>query len=287
MATSLASAETGDTTDDAAAGLQSTFDERGALLGKQEFEDALPVGAFSGREIYERYYENRFHSAVQYQKVISTDPGGNRQTTKFWVRWKDYRDPQGNAVDGLISRTLVKFSEPFDLRSTGFLIVVKDDYSQDQWLYQPSTRRVRRVDMVQATVGGSDLTFNDLGFLNLDDATYKRLEDQQIGDTPVYVVEAIAKPHVLSTYKKTLAFIEQEHYVPLKIRYWSTANVEIREMTASPEALKEFYGVWVVTNAMMVNLLEGTSSEVFIEDLDPNAEIADELFSTFRLTLSY
>ena len=270
-----------------AVGSQSAFDEEGALLGKQEFEDALPVGEFSGRQIYEQYYENRFHSAIQYQRVISTDPGGDRQTTRFWVRWKDYRDPEGNVVDRVISRTLIKFSEPFDLRSTGFLIVVNKDYSQDQWLYQPSARRVRRVDLVQATVGGSDLTFNDLGFLNLDDATYERLEDQEISGTPVYVVEAIAKPHVLSTYKKTLAFIDQEHYVPLRIRYWNTANVEIREMTASPDALKEFQGVWVVTSAMMVNLLEGTSSEVFIEDLDPNAEIADELFSTVRLTLSY
>ena len=95
------------------------------------------------------------------------------------------------------------------------------------------------------------------------------------------------KPKVVSKYKKTLAYLEQEHYVPLKARYWDRANVEIRNMRAEPDSVKEFNGVWVATAQTMVNIQEGTSSEMFVEDLDPNVELAEELFSTFRLTLDY
>ena len=55
LAIPLAAAETPEPADDLAVGSQSAFDKAGALLGKQEFEDALPVGEFSGRDIYERY----------------------------------------------------------------------------------------------------------------------------------------------------------------------------------------------------------------------------------------
>ena len=45
----------------------------------QEVEDALPEGgSITGREIFERFLDNRLHSAVQYQTVISRDPGRER-----------------------------------------------------------------------------------------------------------------------------------------------------------------------------------------------------------------
>ncbi len=257
------------------------------VLTQEEFEDAVPVGQLSVRDIRAKYLDNRLHSAIQHQRVISTDPGGSVQTSRFWVRVKDYRDTENKPVDGVVAKTLIKFSAPFDLRRTGYLIVVKDDYTRDQWVYQPSARRVRRVNSAQSSIGGSDFSFDDLGFQNVDDADYERFPDEEVDGIPVYVVEATAKPKVVSKYKKTLAYLEQEHYVPLKARYWDRANVEVRNMRAEPDSVKEFDGVWVATAQTMVNIQEGTSSEMFVEDLDPNVELAEELFSTFRLTLDY
>ena len=256
-------------------------------LTREEFEDVAPVGELSGRDIYERYLDNRIHSAVQHQRVISTDPGGSTQTTRFWIRWKDFRNSDGKPVDGVVNKTLIKFSEPFDMRHTGYLIIVADDYSRQQWVYQPSSRRIRRVNVTDANVGGSDLSFNDLGFSDIDDADYERLPDEEVGGIAVYVVEATAKAQVMSRYRRTLAYLDQEHYVPLKTRYWDRANVEIRKMNAEPDSLKEFNGIWVATNALMTNLQQNTSSQIFIEDLDPNVDMAEQLFSTFRLSLNY
>ena len=271
--------------DDVVPGVPIEAENELTVLTRDEFEDVAPLGQLSGRDIYERYLDNRIHSAIQYQRVISTDPGGSTQTTRFWIRWKDFRDSEGQPVDGVINKTLIKFREPFDLRNTGYLIVVNDDYSRDQWVYQPSARKLRRVNVTDANVGGSDLSFSDFGFSNIEDADYERLADEEIGGIPVYVVEANAKPQVISRYRRTLAYLDQEHYVPLKTRYWDRANVEIRQMNAEPDSLKEFNGIWVATNSLMTNLQQNTSSQVFVEDLDPNVEIADHLFSTFQLTL--
>ena len=96
------------------------------LPDRREAEDALPEGgSLSGKEIFERFLDNRLHSAVQYQTVFSRDPGGNEQRLRFWVRWKDYRDTEQNAVDGVLAKTLVKFEAPDDMRQTGFLMVMR------------------------------------------------------------------------------------------------------------------------------------------------------------------
>jgi hypothetical protein len=269
------------------AAAREATDGAASVPSREEFEDLAPVGELSGREIYQRLLENQVRSAVQHLRVISTDPGGSRQTTRFWLRWKDFRDAEGKAVDGVVSKALIKYSEPFDLRNTGQLIITNEDYSRDQWVYQPSSRSIRRVNSEHAGVGGSDLSFDDLGFGRVEDADYTRLDDEEIDGTPVYVVDAVVKPYVSSRFRKTRTYFEQEHYVPLRIRDWDRAGVEVRRMTADPDKLREFNGIWVPTEVLVVDVLEGTSSEILIEDLDPNVEIADSFFSKFRLTLSY
>ena len=133
------------------------------LPDRKEVEDALPEGgSLTGREIFDRFLDNRLHSAVQYQTVISRDPGGNAQTSRFWVRWKDYRDKNHKAVNGVIAKTLVKFQDPEDMRQTGYLMIVNSDRSNDQWVYSPTTGKVRRVQLRGVGIMGTDYTFDDI-----------------------------------------------------------------------------------------------------------------------------
>jgi hypothetical protein len=205
----------------------------------EEIEDAIPEGeSLTGKEIYERFLENKLHSAVQHQKVVSTDPGGSTQTTRFWVRWKDYREEDdGEGPEGVLAKTLVKFSDPFDMRNTGFLMIMREDRASDQWIYSPSTRKIRRVKLRQTSVMGTDYTFADIAYENIEDADYRRLADEEIDDLEVYVVEAVTKPFVDSQYNRTMVYLDQEHYVPLRARYWDQSDVEIKEMRAPASSL--------------------------------------------------
>lgn len=252
----------------------------------EEIEDAIPEGgSLTGREIYERFLENKMHTAVQWQTVISRDPSGDEQSSTFWVRWKDYRDLPDSEDENVLAKTLVKFQKPHDMRHTGYLMIMRKDRGSDQFVYRPSSRKVRRVKLRGVTVMGSDFTFDDIAFQNIEDADYTRLPDEEIDGVPVYVVEARMKPFVSFRYVRAIAYIEKEHYVPLRVRYFDENDVEFKEMRAEPDSLKEFDGVWVATNATMHDLRQGTSSQLLIEKLDPNPELAEQLFSTFRLRL--
>jgi hypothetical protein len=256
------------------------------LPTEEEIEEAIPEGeSLTGREIFDRFLDNKLHSAVQYQTVISSDPGGNDQTTRFWVRWKDYREENGDGPEGVVAKTFVKFMDPFDMRNIGYLMVMREDRDSDQFVYSPSTRRIRRVKLREVSVMGTDYTFDDIAYQNIEDAEYRRLPDEEIEGVPVYVVEATLKPFVDSHYHRTAVYLEKEHYVPLRSRYWDHAGVELKEMRASPRSIREFGGIWVATRSTMHNLQEGTRSTLIIERLDPNPALDDHLFSVFRLEL--
>jgi hypothetical protein len=257
-----------------------------ALPEQKEVEDALPEGgSLTGRQIFDRFLENRLHSAVQYQTVISRDPGGNEQRSRFWVRWKDYRDKDKKAVDGVLAKTLVKFEEPEDMRQTGFLMVVNENRTNDQFVWTPSTGRVRRVQLHGVGVMGTDYTFDDIAWKNVEDADYKRLPDEQLDGVPVYVVEVTAKPFVDSTYKTARSWIEKQHYVPLRTIYRDGNGVDLREMQAPASSLHDFAGTWIATESTMQNLKEKTSTTILVDKLDANVALFDHHFSTLQLTL--
>jgi len=256
------------------------------LPDREEAEEALPEGgSMTGREIFERFLDNRLHSAVQYQTVFSRDPGGSEQRLRFWVRWKDYRDKDNKAVDGVLAKTLVKFEAPDDMRQTGFLMVVNENRSNDQFVWTPSSGRVRRVDLRGVGVMGTDYTFDDISWKSVEDADYKRLADEEIDGTPVYVVEVTMKPFVQSQYSTMRAWIEQEHFIPLRGLYRDENGVEIREMRAPAAGIREFNGTWVASESTMFNLKEKTSTRIVVDKLDANVALADRHFSTLQLTL--
>ena len=256
------------------------------LPARDEIETALPQGgSLTGRAIFDRFLDNRLHSAVQWQTVISRDPGGNEQRSRFWVRWKDYRDENKKAVQGVLAKTLVKFSAPEDMRQTGFLMVVNDDRSNDQFVWTPSSGRVRRVRLSGVGIMGTDYTFDDIGWKSIEDAEYQRLPDEQIQGLDAFVLEVTMKPFVDSEYHTMRTWIEREHYVPLRTIYRDANGVEMREMVAEADTLQNFDGVWIASRSTMYNLKEKTSTTVYVEALDPDVNLADQAFSTFQLSL--
>jgi hypothetical protein len=256
------------------------------ILSPEEIDDAVPEGhALTGKQIYEKYQDTRLVSGIQFQKVVSTDPGGSEQTSRFWVRWKDFRDEDNKPVDGVIAKTVVHFLDPYDMRHTGVLMVANSGRDPDQFVYQPSTRKVRRVKLDGVGVGGTDFQYSDIAFNNLEAAEYVRQPDEEFQGRPVFVVEATLKPFINAEYRTTVAYFEQEHYIPLHIIYRDESGQMVREMTADASSIKQFGEAWVATESLMVNQKEDTSTRVYIEKLEPNVELADQLFSVFRLHL--
>jgi hypothetical protein len=254
------------------------------LPSPAEFEDALPRGgSLTGREIYDRFLDNKFRRSFQKLRVISRDPGGSEQSTSFSLSLEDARDEQRRARDGVKARILIEVSEPFDLRHTQYLIIAKDPGPDDEFLYQPSARRARRVGIKQLPLMGTDYSFDDIAYHDIEDASYVRLPDEAIGDTPVYVIEASIKDTLNAEFHRTVSYLEQEHYVPLRIRYWDAYGVEIKELTADASTIRAFGDTWVATPYTMRNLRQRTTSVLHIDHFDSEPSFAANLFSVARM----
>lgn len=250
-----------------------------------EVEDALPEGgSLTGRQIYERFLDNKFRQSFQELRVYSRDPGGNAQLTRFAISVQDERDDNDEPTNGVNARMLIEVSDPFDMRHTAYLMIAKEPGPDDEFVYQPSQRRVKRVDLKNQSLLGTDYTFNDIAFQNIEDADYKRLPDEVIDGTVVYVVEANVKETIDVEYHRTITYLEKEHYIPLRTRYWDDFGVEVKEMTAPYAKIRPFGKVWIGTESTMKDLRQQTSSTLIVDSLDTDPEFHRKTFSLTQLT---
>jgi hypothetical protein len=246
--------------------------------------DTLPADAkLSGRDIYQCVLDNRFDAYVQHSKLLSGDRGGSAQESRLRMTWSSFRDPGGEPGDGVLSKTLVKYVDPFDLRFSGYLIINNHARSNDQFVYLAASRRIRRVNLRREAVFGTDFTFEDLVPREIEDGNYRRLPDQVVEETTTYVVEIVPREYADSDYSRFVIHVDKGTCVPLLTRYWDERGLLVKELTAPPSDVKEMDGVHWPSSLTMRNVQLDTFTTLTVQDLEANPKLDRKTFDLRRL----
>lgn len=243
----------------------------------------LPDPALDGRAIYARVLSNRFESFTQDSSMASGDRAGRIQETRLRMHFKDFRDAEELPSRGVLSKTLVKYTYPFDLRYAGYLVIQNRGRANDQFVYLPTRRQTVRVNLRGEAVFGTDFSFEDVIPRELGDATYGRLPDDVIGDRGVYVVDARPTERLDSEYSKFRFYVDPESFVPLRTRYWDLAGVEIKELVIAPEDVHAIGGIYVPMKLTMRQLLLESYTTLQVTNLVPNPALPTGTFEVRRL----
>jgi hypothetical protein len=254
----------------------------GLLAPALALADAGPAG-LSGEEIYARVVANRFRSFTEESRLVSADRSGREQETRLRLHWKDFRGGDGEPTAGILSKAVVRYTHPTDIRHAGYLVQANAGRANDQFVYYPSKRRVVRVSLRNEALHGTDFSFEDVVPRELEDATYRRQADAEYGGIPVFVVELVPREKAGSGYSKVWVYVDQQRYVPLRTRYWDAAGVEIKELAADPATLRAFDGIWIPMAATMRHLLLETSTRLVVTHFVPNPPLGESVFDLSRL----
>ncbi|MBM4334695.1 MAG: outer membrane lipoprotein-sorting protein [Deltaproteobacteria bacterium] len=247
----------------------------------QAQDDALPNGAGpSGREIYQRVIDNKLETAYFEHRMSSTDPGGSVQNLAFWSRFKDLRAPGSAPKGAVISKTVMKFTDPYDKRDTAYLFIERKGTEDEGFHYSRKRERVTRIAPAKESIFGSDFSLDDLAVVShIDDATYQRLPDEELQGVSVWVVDVSHKPETDPAYARSLLYVDKVYNVPLRTRHWDDAGVEVKQLEIPRGRIESYSGVWIPRESTMYDLSEKTQSVLTIERVVDNPVISDAIFS--------
>ena len=165
-------------------------------------------------------------------------------------------------VDGDGDKSLSVFNSPKDIKGTAFLSYTHALTPDDQWLYLPALKRVKRIASANKSgpFVGSEFAYEDLTSQEIEKYSYKWLRDDEFDDRPVFVIEAYPA-YENSGYVRQIIWLDKEMYQPLQIEFFDRKNAELKTLTSSD--YEQYLGrYWRPGRMHMINHQTGKSTEL-------------------------
>ncbi|MEN8131644.1 MAG: outer membrane lipoprotein-sorting protein [Pseudomonadota bacterium] len=169
-------------------------------------------------------------------------------------------------VNGDGDKGLTIFDKPADVKGTAYLSyshVIKPD---DQWLYLPALKRVKRIASANKSgpFMGSQFAYEDLASFEVGKYRYKYLRDEKLDGHETYMVENHPN-YKNSGYTRQIVWIDKQRYIPLKIEYYDRKNDLLK--TLKFKNYEQYLGkYWRAHEQVMENQQNGKTTILTLSD---------------------
>ena len=214
-------------------------------------------------------------------EMVLKDRGGRESRRVFRSLSLERTDP------GLGDMGVIVFEKPRDIRGTALLthanIEPEDD---DQWLYLPAVKRVKRISSSNRTgkFVSSEFSYEDLGSQEVADYTYKWLRDEPCPTNrslTCFVVESVPQNRK-SGYSRRVGWIDQAEYRLHFIEFYNRRGD--LEKTLTFVGYKKYLGKhWRPARMEMVNAQTGKATDLIWRNYKFRTGLGESDFTSSRL----
>ncbi|MFO1431945.1 MAG: outer membrane lipoprotein-sorting protein [Candidatus Competibacteraceae bacterium] len=162
-------------------------------------------------------------------------------------------------------RSIVTFEWPADVRDTRLLTWTHRQNSDDQWLYMPSIKRVKRIssNTKSGSFMGSEFAYEDMGSQEVEKYSYKYLREEALGNRPTWVIERYPVDEN-SGYSKQIVWYDKQYMNPLRVEYFDRKGELLK--TATFDNYNNFEQWWRAGRIRMENIQTGKASVMTWKD---------------------
>jgi outer membrane lipoprotein-sorting protein len=159
-------------------------------------------------------------------------------------------------------KSLSVFDNPADVKGTAFLSFTHKAGPDDQWLYLPAVKRVKRISSANKSGSfmGSEFAYEDIASQEVEKYAYQWLRDEPCEGQPCFVIER--KPlDPRSGYQQQVVWMDQGEYRIQKIDFYDRKNDLLKTVTF--HGYRQYLGrYWRADEMFMVNHQTGKSTRL-------------------------
>ncbi|HFD11921.1 MAG TPA: outer membrane lipoprotein-sorting protein [Crenotrichaceae bacterium] len=188
-------------------------------------------------------------------------------------------------------RTIIIYRSPKNVKDTGFLTFdyadpEKDD---DQWLYLPAMRKVRRISASDRGdyFLGTDFSYEDIKLetrVSIKDYTRKTIGEDVVNDHHCLLVEMIPVNETVAKelgYGKAETCVDDSIWIVRRSRIWDVQGNPLK--TTINSDIRQVQGIWTVHRMQVENHKTGHQTVFTFRNVDYQAVIDDNVFTKQRL----
>ena len=211
-------------------------------------------------------------------RMILRSAGGSSSERQFTTQAVEGEDDEG--------RGMLIFTYPPDIAKTALLTIANKGADDDQWLYLPALKRVKRISAGGKTGSfvGSEFSFEDLSAPSVEDFVHVWL-----GEAPCPGQEALTCNVVErrpldedSGYARILVWQDKDEYRSHYTEFYDRRNALLKVLVSSEYQLYKGR-FWRASRLVMTNVVNGRSTEMIWESFDFDTPMAVDDFTTRAL----
>ena len=179
-------------------------------------------------------------------------------------------------------KTLTIFDQPRDVKGTALLTYSHGLEPDEQWLFLPALKRVKRISSKNKSgpFMGSEFAFEDLTSFEVEKYTYKYLRDEACPTDiklTCFVVESYPVDEN-SGYSRQVAWIDQTEYRTHFVEFYDRKKSLLKTLTATDfKKYKKKY--WRALSSLMDNQQSGKSTLLKVEQIKFRTGLKENDFS--------
>jgi hypothetical protein len=157
-------------------------------------------------------------------------------------------------------KSLTIFNKPRDVKGTAFLSFSHPVVSDEQWLYLPALKRVKRISSRNKSgpFMGSEFAFEDLSSFEVEKYTYKYLGEEELNGLTNFKVEQYPVDEN-SGYTRRIVWLDTKEYRVHKIDFYDRKDSLLKTLTFS-DYKQYLTKYWRADKQEMVNRQNGKST---------------------------
>ena len=184
-------------------------------------------------------------------------------------------------------RTILFYESPKNVKDTGFLTFDYPDSKRDddQWLYLPALRKVRRISASDRGdyFLGTDFTYEDIKKetkVSIDDYTRKTIGEEIIDGHRTYLIESIPVNKKIAKelgYGRVLLWVDAEIWMVRKSEFWDVRGKTLK--TILTKDIRLVQGIWTSHRIEAENHKTHHNTIFIFSNVDYESEVKDDIFT--------
>ena len=181
---------------------------------------------WTGRKIMdEQQRRHESASEISTETMVLVDKNGNQEKRTLRKFSKELEED--------VSRFLIVFDSPNSIKGTALLTWDNKDQEDDQWMYLPAQKRMRRIakGSKKGYFMGTDFTFEDMQPEESDSFNYEILRSDTISKLDCWVIKATpANDEVAKTsgYSHRNLWVLKKYFFTVKIEFFDKMGTKIK-----------------------------------------------------------
>ena len=176
-------------------------------------------------------------------------------------------------------KSLFVFDEPRDVEGTAFLIHSHNVEGDDQWLYLPALKRVKRISSSNRSGSfmGSEFSYEDMGAQNVEKYSYRYLRDETCGELTCTVSERFPTDKK-SGYSRQLVWQDRDELRTWRVEYYDRKDAHLKTLTLTNYG-QYLDNYWYAGDMTMINHLTGKSTDLTWTEYQFRTDLDDRDFT--------